>query len=58
MASDEQRLATATQKKGLYKKWMEDSVLHVLPDKKGHLETIILYPVGDPLPFYRDTYRL
>ncbi|KAI1086009.1 amidase signature domain-containing protein [Rostrohypoxylon terebratum] len=49
-------LSRILKKKDLYKQWMEEKVF--LSAEDGHLDTIIMYPVGDPLPFYRDTYRL
>jgi len=50
----ENDITQAKKEKGVYQEFMEE---HVFQSHLGLFNTIVIYPVGDPEPFYRDTYR-
>ncbi|KAL1980266.1 hypothetical protein VTN96DRAFT_4410 [Rasamsonia emersonii] len=46
-----EELAVASERKRIYSSWLRGTILG------ESFNTIMVYPVGDPKPFYRDEYR-
>jgi len=52
----QEQLQNAEERKEAYRTWLRNTILGG-ESKDGEFNTIMVYPVGDFAPFYRDVYR-
>jgi len=52
----QEQLQKAKERKEAYRSWLRNTVLGG-ESNAGEFNTIMVYPVGDFAPFYRDVYR-